>query len=298
LPTITGTYNPLISQTDLNTALATKQNTLTAATNLLGIGSSITALDWDKITLNKPSTFPPTMTSIYSKTETDGLLNAKQATLTFQSPLINTANTISLSTTNLITTTGGQTINGTLTTTDYLYTQNIQPINTGLAQNLNLTQRLTGNINFNCEGAGTINCIINGVNRFYVNSAGNAVLAGNLYEGGQLLSGKYQAKLTASTALLGIGSAITEINYNNITTNKPDLTIYALNSSLSSYLTISSASSTYQPTLSFTSPMTKTGNSVSIDLSSYATTTALAAKENTLTFQHHLQEPPIRLVSI
>jgi hypothetical protein len=288
LPTITGTYNPLISQTDLNTALATKQNTLTAATNLLGIGSSITALDWDKITLNKPSTFPPTMTSIYSKTETDGLLNAKQATLTFQSPLINTANTISLSTTNLITTTGGQTINGTLTTTDYLYTQNIQPINTGLAQNLNLTQRLTGNINFNCEGAGTINCIINGVNRFYVNSAGNAVLAGNLYEGGQLLSGKYQAKLTASTALLGIGSAITEINYNNITTNKPDLTIYALNSSLSSYLTISSASSTYQPTLSFTSPMTKTGNNVSIDLSSYATTTALAAKENALTFSSPL----------
>jgi len=201
LPTITGTYNPLISQTDLNTALATKQNTLTAATNLLGIGSSITALDWDKITLNKPSTFPPTMTSIYSKTETDGLLNAKQATLTFQSPLINTANTISLSTTNLITTTGGQTINGTLTTTDYLYTQNIQPINTGLAQNLNLTQRLTGNINFNCEGAGTINYIINGVNRFYVNSAGNAVVAGNVYEGGQLLSGKYQAKLTALTLI-------------------------------------------------------------------------------------------------
>ncbi len=275
LPTITGTYNPLISQTDLNTALATKQNTLTAATNLLGIGSSITALDWDKITLNKPSTFPPTMTSIYTKTETDGLLNAKQANLTFQSPLINTANTISLSTTNLITTTGGQTINGTLTTTDYLYTQNIQPINTGLAQNLNLTQRLTGNINFNCEGAGTINFIINGANRFYVNSAGNAVVAGNVYEGGQLLSGKYQAKLTASTALLGIGSAITEINYNNITTNKPDLTIYALNSSLSSYLTISSASSTYQPTLSFTTPMTKTGNSVSIDLSTYATTASL-----------------------
>ena len=34
--------------------------------------------------------------------------------------------------------------------------------------------------------------------------------------------------------------------------------------------------------------MTKTGNNVSIDLSSYATTTALNGKENTLTFSSPL----------
>ncbi len=36
-----------------------------------------------------------------------------------------------------------------------------------------------------------------------------------------------QQNLTASTNLLGIGSNMTDINYNNITLNKPDLTLYA-----------------------------------------------------------------------
>jgi hypothetical protein len=70
LPTITGTYNPLISQTDLNTALATKQNTLTAATNLLGIGSSITAINWNNITLNRPTIFPGRLDKCYKRPTT------------------------------------------------------------------------------------------------------------------------------------------------------------------------------------------------------------------------------------
>ena len=37
LSLITGTFNDLITTNDLNTGLATKQNTLTAATSLLGI---------------------------------------------------------------------------------------------------------------------------------------------------------------------------------------------------------------------------------------------------------------------
>jgi hypothetical protein len=60
------------------------------------------------------------MTNIHSKNETDLLINAKQGILTFSSPLINTANTISLNTNNLITTTGGQTIGGTLTINSFL----------------------------------------------------------------------------------------------------------------------------------------------------------------------------------
>ena len=59
------------NKTETDNLLNNKQNTLTAATTLLGIGSSITALDYNKITLNIPSTFPPTMTNIYSKTESD-----------------------------------------------------------------------------------------------------------------------------------------------------------------------------------------------------------------------------------
>jgi hypothetical protein len=87
----------------------TKQPTLTAATNLLGVGSAITAIDWTKITLNKPtdfqanwnttiinkpSTFPADMTNIYSKTETNGLLDAKQPTLTAATTLLGTGGSI------------------------------------------------------------------------------------------------------------------------------------------------------------------------------------------------------------
>jgi len=95
----------------LNTKINTKQDTLVAGTNLLGVGSAISALDYNKITLNKPtnfqsdwnstiinkpSTFPADMTTIYTKTETNNLLNAKEAVLTFSSPLTRTTNTIGI----------------------------------------------------------------------------------------------------------------------------------------------------------------------------------------------------------
>ena len=107
----TSNYISNISNILINN-INTKQNILTASTNILGIGSSISALDYAKITLNKPSffptdwnttisnkptnfqsdwtstvtnkpsTFPADMTNIYNKTETNTLLNNKQNTLT------------------------------------------------------------------------------------------------------------------------------------------------------------------------------------------------------------------------
>ncbi len=70
---ITSNYVSNVSNL-LITNINTKQATLTAATNLVGIGSAITALDYNKITINKPSVFPADMTNIYSKTETFYLL--------------------------------------------------------------------------------------------------------------------------------------------------------------------------------------------------------------------------------
>jgi hypothetical protein len=60
--------------TELSTSLNAKQNTLTAATSLLGIGSNINALDYNKITLNKPSVFPPDVANIYIKSEVNQLI--------------------------------------------------------------------------------------------------------------------------------------------------------------------------------------------------------------------------------
>ena len=102
---MTNIYN----KTETNSLLNGKQNTLISTCNILGIGSLITSLDWNNISLNKPSIFPAVMTDIYTKTEViglstltnyytktqdDALLNAKQANLTFSSPLVNTTNTI------------------------------------------------------------------------------------------------------------------------------------------------------------------------------------------------------------
>ena len=77
----TSNYVSNISNLLINN-INTKQNILTAATNLLGVGSAISAIDYAKITINKPtnfqadwtltiiskpSTFPADMTNIYNK---------------------------------------------------------------------------------------------------------------------------------------------------------------------------------------------------------------------------------------
>ena len=274
----------------LKTFIDTKQNTLTASTNLLGVGSAITALDYNNITLNKPTNF--------------------QAD--FNSTVINKPSVYPPDTTNLITTTGGQTINGNLSATGYIYTQNIQPISTGADAAINVRSRLAGNINFYAETTGSINFYINGTNRFYVNSAGNAVLAGSLYEGGQLISAKYQATLTTTTTLAGIGSNLTLINYNTLS-NLPNLGIYQLlltasttlsgigsNLTLINYNTLSNLPNLAlkENVLTFNAPLTRTVNTISLDLSTYLTsnsasnifntiantTASLATKESILTF--------------
>ena len=53
---ITSNYVSNISNL-LITNINTKQPTLTAATNLLSIGSAINAIDYTKITVNKPTNF-------------------------------------------------------------------------------------------------------------------------------------------------------------------------------------------------------------------------------------------------
>ncbi len=53
----------------LKANIDTKQDTLIAATSLLGVGSAISALDYNKITINKPSVFPPDVANIYIKSE-------------------------------------------------------------------------------------------------------------------------------------------------------------------------------------------------------------------------------------
>ena len=267
----------------LKTFIDTKQNTLTGSTTLLGVGSSITALNYNNITLNLPSTFPSdwstlgnkpstftpdttniytktqvdnisTLTNFYNKTSTDSLLSAKQPTLL---PTMTLA---------------------------------------GIGSNLTL-------INYN-----TLSNLPN-LSQYALNSSLSS----------------YQLLLTATTTLAGIGSNLTLINYNNLsnltnlalkenvlTFNAPlTRTVNTISLDLSTYLTSNSASNifntiantttslaTKESILTFNAPLTRTTNTISLDLSTYLTsnkasnifytianaTTALATKESVLTF--------------
>jgi hypothetical protein len=97
-----------------------------------------------------------------------------------------------------------------------------------------------------------------------------------------------QNLLDASTNLLGIGTSISALNYDNITLNKPtnfqsdwnttiinkpDLSIYAIKSNVDSSLnTISTNLNTKENALTFSAPLTRTTNTISINLGSYSTT--------------------------
>ena len=116
----------------LQTNINTKQNILNASTSLLGDGSAITnlayanvsgkptyfATDWNTTIANRPSTFPATMSDIYTKGEVNSAIstsqtissnytintsnnlqtniNTKENILTFSSPLTRTTNTIGI----------------------------------------------------------------------------------------------------------------------------------------------------------------------------------------------------------
>ena len=88
----------IINSNNLNTKINTKQDLLTASTNLLGVGSAITNLDYNNINVNKPTNFQADWTStiinkptnfqadwnstktnkpsIYTQGETNNLLNS------------------------------------------------------------------------------------------------------------------------------------------------------------------------------------------------------------------------------
>ena len=89
--TITSNYITNISNI-LQTNINTKQPILTASTSLLGNGAAITNLayanitgkptnfqaDWNSTVINKPSTFPATMTDIYTKGEVNSAISTSQ----------------------------------------------------------------------------------------------------------------------------------------------------------------------------------------------------------------------------
>ena len=184
----------------LRTAINTKQDTLTAATNLLGVGTSITAIDYTKVSVNKPTNFQADWNStiinkptIYTQSQIDTFLNAKQNNLTAATTLLGTGGSIT-----------GINYNTVINKPSYSLPLNsnatTNTISISLSDYYNQTQ---------------VNTAIGNTSNYALNISN--ILKTNI--------DTKQDKLTASTVLSGIGSNLTLVNYNTLS-NLPDLTVY------------------------------------------------------------------------
>jgi hypothetical protein len=267
----------IYSKTETDNLLASKQATLTAGTSLLGVGSAISALDYNKITLNKPSTFPPDLTNIYTKTQVDGITT-----------LTNFYNK---------------------TTSDGLY---LKLTGGQLTGNLGFGVAPSSSIYINCYNASStafqnIQMTNNANDFFYFGIAGNGAGNGSYLNNFFIQSSKGLVFNSMNKTHTGVPDMIINNNSVGINTTAPNTT-YKLDvnggingttlfqggtSIATTYATIT-ALNAKENTLTFNSPLTRNTNTIGIDLSAYLTTasagttyatiTALNAKENTLTF--------------
>ena len=272
-----------ITSNTLNTKINLKQDTLIAGTNLLGVGSAITALDWNKITLNKPT--------IYTQTETNNLLNAKEAILTFSSPLTRTTNTIGINLSSYSTTgndtsyllkTGG-TMTGALLNTSttasefkgiYILHSTGRQSHLPYLPNEQFYFRASVNIdNVNDYlsmgsrlGDNIIRLFSNdygfGINSFSLRYNAPAGAFHRFYHGTTNTCWINDAGRLKATTFEGSGSALTNIPYSALTGTPTIYTQTETNNLLNAKEAI----------LTFSSPLTRTTNTIGINLSSYSTT--------------------------
>jgi len=252
---------------DSDILLNTKQPKLTNLTTLLGVGSEITQLDYDKITLHKPTTFPPDTTNIYTKTELDNITtlinfyNKTDSDLrylqlidnTLQIPKIriwnsgeNITSLIEMVCENTTSITSLSTCWDMIigNTTNYYAIRDRK----GNDTKIRLIIDDLGNVGIGTTTNSSYNLYVNGsINSTSLYQNGSLIDFANFATDNELTNGLAlkQDNLSASTNLLGIGSSITQIDYNKITLNP----------------------------LSFTSPLSKdVNNNISINLGSYSTT--------------------------
>jgi hypothetical protein len=198
----------------LRTAINTKQDTLTAATNLLGVGTSITAIDYTKVSVNKPTNFQSDWTStiinkptIYTQSETNTLLNAKQNTLTAATTLLGTGGSITGINYNTV-------INKPSYTLPLSSNATTNNISIDLSTYYIKTETNTLIANTSNYASNISNVIIQNTSNYASNISN--ILVNNI--------NTKQNTLTAATTLLGTGGSITGINYNTVI-NKPSYTL-------------------------------------------------------------------------
>ena len=116
----------------------------------------------------------------------------------------------------------------------------------------------------------------------------NQILIGNtntsILQSSNLSWNNTSNTLSASN-FVGSGSGITNLDYNNILTNKPDLTIYAVKTNVDSSLnTINNTLSNKQNIITVSTPLNKdVSNNITIDLSGYLLSSTASSTYATIT---------------
>ena len=329
----TGTSSTYVDSNDLST----KQNVLDASTNLLGIGTSIRDLNYNNITINKPTKFQsdwnstiinkptnfqsdwnstiinkPDLTVYAIKSNVDTSLNTinstlsnKQNTLTFTTPLIkDVSNNVTI---NLSSYLLSSTASSTYATISTLNTkQNTISVSTPLIKDVsnNITIGLSGyllsstanstyatisNLNTIQNTISVSTPLIKDVSNNITIDLSNCALKTNVDISLSLINTNIATKQNYFTCITPL---IKNDVSNNITIDLSAYDTIALrNTALGSYLLSSTASSTYatisnlntkENALTFSTPLTRAVNNITIDLSAYPLKTYVDGSLNTI----------------
>jgi len=303
-------YTNFYTKTQTNNLLILKQDVLTASTTLLGNGGSITAINWNNITtnkptnfqadwnttiINKPTTFNPdltniytktqvdgitTLTNFYNKTETDNLLASKQAILTAGTTLLGNGGSITAINWNNITTNKPTNFQADWNTTvinkpdlsAYLTTSTANSTYLRLDGSSSMTSKLLlltgsqGNPSFATNNGG-------GGDRIVFQSG----VAGSIlpYSLGYSLNNLWMSVPSGATINTYIDGTIRwsvgstgAILYGNLNASN----IQEGNTNLSSKYASITALNDKENTLTFSAPLSRATNTISINLSAYSTT--------------------------
>ena len=283
-----------INQIDL------KQNLLNASTVLLGIGSNITELDYSKITINKPTNFQADWNTtiinkpdIYTKTEVNNInilanyynityinnnfytkssidtaLNGKEATLTFNTPLTRTINTIGINLNSYPTYTALAASNYVNTTT-----LNNYPTYTALAAS-NYVNTTTLNNYATYSALAASNYITNNTTGLINYPSFNILNSCNYITNSTLNSYATYTALNSSNYITNSTTGL--INYYN-TTQINNISNFNSNFTTQQSNILNTKIDTKENILTFNAPLTRTTNTIGINLNNYPTYTALAA---------------------
>jgi hypothetical protein len=304
LSLITGSYNGVATKADVNL----KQDLLTASTVLLGIGSNLSALDYNKITLNKPTNFQSDWNSTIINKPTN--FQSDWNSTIINKPVIYTqteVNNISNSCANFTISSSNINSNYTYVSSNILNTKintkqdilTYYPIDPAIYYNKTQTDTLLNAkeaiLTFNTPLSRSVNAISIDLSNYYLKTN----IDNFLLQKEAVLT--FSAPLTRTTNTIGINlnsyvpfTALSASNYitnaNNTLIYYPTYTVlnscnYITNSTstLVNYYTktsIDSSLATKEAILTFNAPLSRSVNAVSIDLTNYYNKTEVNGLSN------------------